>query len=73
MMLEVLVLAGSRQEGLCCHVLFSGFVGWFQLGCLGFLPFLGFVGYVLFRSSFFFCFGVIFVYSSILRGVYVFL
>jgi len=40
----------------------QGFVGWFLLGCLGFLLFLGFAGSVFFLS-FFFCFGVLFVYS----------
>jgi hypothetical protein len=39
-----------------------GFVGWFLLGCLGFLLFLAFAGFVLFLSSFFFCFGALFVY-----------
>lgn len=62
MMLGVLVLVKERQESPFCDVLFFGISGLVLVGCLGFLLFLGFAGSVFFLSSFFSCFGVLFVY-----------
>jgi hypothetical protein len=61
MMLEVLVLAGARQECPCCDVMVSEFCGLVPVGVFGFHSVFGFCGYFFFFLTFS-CFGVLFVY-----------
>jgi hypothetical protein len=67
MMLGNLVLAGARQEGPCCDVLFSGFCGLVPVRVLGCPPFLGFAGSVFFLS---FSVLVSFLYTSCMLAFY---
>jgi len=67
MMLWVLVLAGARQEGPCCDVLFSGFCGLVPVRVLGCPPFLGFAGSIFFLS---FSVLVSFLYTSCMLAFY---
>jgi hypothetical protein len=55
-MLEVLVLAGERQESPCCDVLFSGFCGLVPVRVLRFPPPFGFCGFCFLSLFFLFLF-----------------
>jgi hypothetical protein len=68
MMLEVLVLAGERQDSPCCDVLFSGFCGLVPVRVLGFPPIFGFCK-ICFLSFFLFLFWCPFYILFVCLGV----